>query len=131
MRLIYTVLALTLLLSAQEHVSGLSHLSGPIRMAEAFSKNNIVKRIDPQYPAAARASCIQGDVVLLIITATNGSVKSAKAISGPRELQSAAIEAVEKWQYAPYLLNGKPMELETRATVEFRLPPRQCSPKTT
>jgi protein TonB len=99
-------------------------------MAEAFSKNNIVKRIDPQYPAAARASCIQGDVVLLIITATDGSVKSAKPISGPIELQSAAIQAVEQWKYSPYLLNGKRMELETRATVGFHLPPHQCIPET-
>jgi periplasmic protein TonB len=99
-------------------------------MAECFSKEHLVKRVEPHYPTAAEANCVQGDVVLLVVIAADGSVKSTRALRGPKELESAAIEAAEKWQYAPYLLNRKPMEVETRATAEFRLPPSQCIPKT-
>jgi protein TonB len=36
-------------------------------------------------------------------------------------LAPAAIDAVKQWQYKPYLLNGKPIEVDTQITVNFRL----------
>jgi protein TonB len=33
----------------------------------------------------------------------------------------AAIEAVKKWHYRPFLLNGEPVEVETTVTVTFQL----------
>ena len=66
-----------------------------------------------------------------VTVAADGSVKSAKAISGPVELRGAAEQADMQWEYAPYLLNGKPVELDTKATVHFRLPPALCAPTQT
>ena len=37
-------------------------------------------------------------------------------------LATAAIDAVKRWKYKPYLLNGQPVEVETRVTVNFALP---------
>ena len=39
------------------------------------------------------------------------------------ELINAAIDAVKQWRYEPTLLNGKPVEVITSITVEFRLKP--------
>jgi protein TonB len=36
-------------------------------------------------------------------------------------LVPAAIDAVSRWRYKPYLLNGEPVEVETTITVNFRL----------
>jgi protein TonB len=33
----------------------------------------------------------------------------------------AAIEAVSRWRYRPYILNGEPVEVETQITVNFTL----------
>ena len=36
-------------------------------------------------------------------------------------LQPAAIDAVSRWRYRPYLLNGQPVEVETTVSVVFNL----------
>jgi protein TonB len=36
-------------------------------------------------------------------------------------LVPAALEAVKKWRYRPFLLNGEPVEVETTITVNFDL----------
>jgi len=52
----------------------------------------------PTYPETARASEIQGDV--LIAVKTDGErVLNAQPISGPRELAAAAIENVKSWKF--------------------------------
>jgi periplasmic protein TonB len=35
-------------------------------------------------------------------------------------LVKAATDAVEQWEYRPYLLNGQPVEIETQITVVFK-----------
>ena len=37
-------------------------------------------------------------------------------------LSAAAMDAVRKWRYSPYLLNGKPIPKETRITISFIAP---------
>jgi protein TonB len=34
-------------------------------------------------------------------------------------LTSAAVDAVHRWRYKPYLLNGDPTEVETTINVNF------------
>jgi protein TonB len=33
----------------------------------------------------------------------------------------AAIEAVKQWKYKPFLLNGRPLEVDTQILVNFTL----------
>jgi protein TonB len=42
-------------------------------------------------------------------------------VSGDPVFATAAIEAVRWWRYAPYLLNGHAVPVETTITVDFRL----------
>jgi protein TonB len=39
------------------------------------------------------------------------------------QLARAAVEAVSQWRYAPTLLNGEPIEIDTTISVNFRLLP--------
>lgn len=99
-----------------------------VTVSEAASAKQIVKRVNPTYPADAQAQCIQGKVTLSVIIAKDGHVKSARATGGPIQLRRAAEDAVQEWEYAPYLLNGRAVEQETTATVRFRLPSMRCPP---
>jgi protein TonB len=42
-----------------------------------------------------------------------------RVIKGPSLLQQAALDAVSKWTYHPYILNGMPVEVETTIIIAF------------
>ena len=88
-----------------------------IRVSEGVSSAFIKMKVPPIYPAGAGR--IQGAVVLQAIISKTGDVESLKMLSGPPILVAAAIDAVKQWKYKPYLLNGNPIEVETKVTLEF------------
>jgi outer membrane biosynthesis protein TonB len=51
----------------------------------------------------------------------DGTVKRVHVTEGDSRLRSAAEEAVYKWRYRPYVLNGQPVEVATTVTVNFNL----------
>ena len=50
-----------------------------------------------------------------------GDIVELDLVTGHPMLASAAIDAVKQWQYKPYLLNGKPIAVDTQITVNFTL----------
>jgi TonB family protein len=83
---------------------------------------NIISQARPTYPERARANHVSGSVVLGAIIARDGQVRSLKLLSVPdADLAIAAVAAVREWRYQPYLLNGKPTEVETTITVNFNI----------
>jgi len=82
---------------------------------------NILSKVAPVYPQAAKDARVQGEVVLHAIIAKDGTMKSLAVVSGPQELQMSAMEAVRQWTYRPYLLNGQPTEVDTTITVHYNM----------
>jgi TonB family protein len=73
----------------------------------------------PPYPPIARAARVGGAVVLHAIISKTGTVAELSIVSGPALLQQAALDAVKKWRYNPYLVNGIPTEVQTDITLTF------------
>jgi TonB family protein len=80
----------------------------------------VIHKVDPVYPDAARAANVQGVVVLDAVIGIDGAVVALHSISGPEQLATAAMDAVKWWRFQPYRLNGKPVEVETTITLDFR-----------
>ena len=100
-----------------------SREAGPqrVEVAAAQMADLIVKNVAPVYPPMGRKARIQGTVVLRVEIGKSGNVESIQVVSGHPVLAPAAIEAVKQWEYKPYLLNGEPVEVESRVTVNFTL----------
>jgi protein TonB len=98
-----------------------------VRVSEGVAKALLVKKVEPEYPQEARDKRIQGAVILQVEISEAGDVKDARLISGHPLLAEAAIEALKQWKYKPYLLNGEPVQVETRATVDFKLDPKPAN----
>ncbi|QMV19353.1 TonB family protein [Granulicella sp. 5B5] len=81
----------------------------------------IVSNVNPVYPKEARAQKIQGAVVLKAVIGKDGHVQNLEAVSGPDELRASALDAVKQWVFKPYLLNGNPVEVETKIEVNYSL----------
>lgn len=78
-------------------------------------------KIDPIYPAEALKNNVSGTVVLHATIDINGHVAALRIISGPAQLQQAAVNAVRQWTYRPYVLNNRPIKVETTIDVVFAL----------
>jgi periplasmic protein TonB len=96
-------------------------VSGPIRVSGMVEEGLLIKRTIPIYPPIALASHIEGTVVLQATISRSGTIANLHIISGPMMLQQAAKNAVQQWQYRPYLLSGEPVEVETTVNVIFKL----------
>ncbi len=90
------------------------------RDAALVAEKKLTGRVEPQYPQMAKIAHIQGDVVLHILIDKQGHVANAKAKTGHPILIQAALDAVRKWDYQPFLLNGQPVDVESSVTVKFR-----------
>jgi TonB family protein len=62
---------------------------------------------DPIYPPIAKAARVQGTVELAVVIDRDGKVSSQKVMSGPAMLQQAALDAVRKWTFTPFSVDGK------------------------
>jgi TonB family protein len=93
----------------------------PLRVPPDAMDHRILYKVEPVYPDAAREAGTQGLVVLDAVIATDGTVKSLRAVAGPAALSQSALDAVQSWKYTPYRVQGSPVEVETTVSVDFRL----------
>ncbi len=82
---------------------------------------NLVSSPAPVYPAQASAAQVQGEVVVEAIVGRDGEVIDSRVVSGPPLLREAALDAVRRWRYRPYEVDGAPAEIATTARLDFRL----------
>jgi periplasmic protein TonB len=80
-----------------------------------------IRRVEPIYPAVARAARISGAVKLEGVIGVDGRIKELKVLEGHPFLVKAALEAVREWIYRPTTLNGEPVEVVAPITVTFHL----------
>lgn len=91
-----------------------------VNISQGVTLGHLVLRIEPVYPKLAIAARIQGDVVLHAIIGRDGTIQNLSLVTGHPLLAQAAIDAVRRWRYQPFLLSGQPIEVETEVTVRFR-----------
>ena len=92
-----------------------------IRISQGVTKGQLIEKTEAKYPPLALQTRTQGVVVLKAIIAKTGEIQNLELVSGHPMLVPAAIEAVKKWRYRPFLLNGVPVEVETQVTVTFQI----------
>ncbi len=93
----------------------------PRSISSGVMEGMLIDRVLPAYPVAAREMRIAGRVELQATISRDGTIENLRVVDGPPLLRAAAIEAVRRWRYRPYLLNGEPVEVETTINVDFRL----------
>ncbi len=76
----------------------------------------------PAYPAAASAVGASGSVSVQVLIDEEGTIATAKAVSGHPLLRSAAEKAALKAKFRPTLLQGQPVKVSGIITYVFNLP---------
>jgi protein TonB len=93
--------------------------TGPVRVSSGTMAGTLLSRPDPVYPPIAKAAHVQGAVILHATISKQGTIEDLKLVTGPPMLVGSAMDAVRRWKYKPYLLNGEPTEVDTTITVNF------------
>lgn len=109
--------ALNGVLSAKVSLPG---LSAPV--SQGVSGGQLVHRVPPAYPAQARVLRLEGTVILAAMVMEDGTVRDVKVVEGSPVFAQSAVDAVKHWRYKPYELDGKPVKIETRITINFKFP---------
>jgi TonB family protein len=91
---------------------------------EANTVGNVPIRIlsqpQPTLPPWAKGLDVSGVVTLDAVIDEKGNVAQTKVLSGPRELQHAAEQAVGLWLFKPAQSAGRPVATHVVLTVEFQ-----------
>jgi protein TonB len=97
----------------------------PVRTEPKLNFGTVCER--PEYSAAARRSEASGETVIRFTAGTDGVVTEAvvERSSGPtrehKQLDRAAVEAVQRCKVTPGTLDGKPEKLTSRVTYVWKL----------
>ena len=102
--------------------SGQGIEAGVVEVPAEVAEGSLVHRVEPDYPEEARQQWIQGAVVLDVRAGRDGTVQEVKLVSGQTVLADAAIAAVKQWRFKPRVVKGQAVEMQTRVTLNFRLP---------
>lgn len=103
-------------------------LPGTLSPAEALKvpsdvmSSNAVQKVMPVYPPEAKEKKLQGEVLLHAIINEQGKVEQLAVVHSPGEsFSKSALTAVQQWVYKPFLVDGKPVAVDTTITVHYSL----------
>jgi tetratricopeptide (TPR) repeat protein len=88
---------------------------------DAFQQN-LIRKVRPVYPQAAKAGRIQGTVRYAAIIGKDGHVMELRLVSGhPLLAVDSTRAAVSQYKYRPTFYNGDPVEVITWIDVNFSI----------
>ena len=90
----------------------------PVEIPEDTARGLVTEQPAPAYPASARGQ--QGTVVLEVLIGRDGTVQDAKFLQGSLAFARAAIDGVKRWKFKPYVMNGRPVSVQTPLTISFK-----------
>ena len=91
-----------------------------IRKPGGVLMQGAVTRVEPTYPPLANAARVSGVVIVEVTIDEQGSVISARAISGHPLLKDAAVAAARRWKFSPTILSGAPVKVIGTISFNFQ-----------
>jgi TonB family protein len=92
-----------------------------VKVSQGVTQGMVLHKVQPVYPESAKQKNIQGQVSFNAVIGTDGRIIQLTPIYGKEELVTAAMTAVQQWEFRPYVLSGERVEVETKITVNFQL----------
>lgn len=90
----------------------------PVDVPEATERAQLTAQPAIAYPANAKGQ--QGTVVLQVLVGRDGSVQDAMFLQGSLAFARTAIDGVKQWSFKPYMMNGRPVSVQTKLTLNFQ-----------
>lgn len=81
----------------------------------------VINEIKPIYPAKARESKQEGSVVVDALIDAKGKVRQIIVLEGQDIFREAAVNAMKQFVFSPAQVEGRPVAVRIRYTLNFRL----------
>jgi protein TonB len=81
----------------------------------------LIRRVNPDYPSAAKRDGMEGSVDLEVSISPRGVVEDISVVHAtpPDMFEKSAVAAVRKWKYDPRFVDGLPSEAHVKVHLEF------------
>lgn len=81
----------------------------------------LIHYVAPEYPAAARARNLAGNVVVAYTVDAQGATRHVRVVSAEPAgiFDHDAVNAVRRWRYAPVMVDNAAVAVATRTTIRF------------
>lgn len=96
--------------------------ASPLVVAEQLALSHVTKRVEPNYPASAKAQQVQGTVTVDVVVDRNGQIQAVRPVDGDSRLVYWALRAVSQWRFSPLVRDGRPVSFESHISLHFTLP---------
>jgi protein TonB len=100
-------------LLAQTHANPGAPQPYQLQISAGVAEKLLIHKAEIICPRIPMAAHVIGTVGVAIVIDMNGAVSYTKVISGPAMLRKPVLDAVRKYKYKPYLLNGNAVEVES------------------
>jgi hypothetical protein len=100
-----------------ERQPGGANRTPPVRVAPAIQARKLVTKLDPELAAGGSADA---RVRFVVVIGKDGDVVRRICVGGNPWLSQTAAEALARWIYEPTVIDGKPVEIVTEVSVEFK-----------
>jgi protein TonB len=80
-----------------------------------------LSEIRPTYPKEAKDKQVEGTVALDVLIDQAGKVRQVSVIEGPQVFRASALEAMKKFLFRPAKVDGKPVAVRIRYSLNFKL----------
>jgi protein TonB len=104
-------------------VLGLSFALGmnaQLRVSPADALKAAVKQPKPEYSPIARQMKITGDVDVEIFVGLDGNTEEVRVMSGNALLTPAVVNALKKWKFTPFTVDGESSKAIVILRFNFR-----------
>ncbi len=102
----------------------------------------LIKSVEPEYPKECLKAGYESKIILAVLIDKDGSVKKAKVVDPAtfdtedkkseekakadnaelhKALEKSALLAAYQWKFEPATKDGKPVEMEVKVPIEFKL----------
>ena len=105
-------------------VGGVIGGQAPAQLIEIDESNIKLQRIagaTPQYTEKALENGVEGTMVVKCVVTADGTVNSCRVLKSLPFMDRAAIDALEKWRFKPYMYDGKPVDVDYTFRLKLTL----------
>jgi len=92
------------------------------KMSDGITAPRLISRVEPNYSDEARAEKVAGSVLLSVVVGADGQAHDINVVKGIGSgLDEKAVEAVQKWLFAPGVKDGEPVAVQATIEINFKL----------